>query len=388
MKIDPIRATKFATMLRKFGSAQPSIPTIDAPDVEAPDGIGALITAYMMWDATPALATAAIASIRRETVDFNELRVLLEGEVVAIIGPKYPHAFERAERLHRALNDVYKRQHRTSLDHLRSQARREQRAYVEGISCIVPFVAHRTLVSAFQHPLVPIDDTTVEAMHLQGIADPLATTDLVTAWMHKHVKADDAARVHRALLAFTEDAWKSAGRSGFRLRENLRDRHEKSGIVARPKIPPEAVAPVGDGVPAGTQPLNSAGMPNRPSAHPTRVPLQIVARPLVRPLAVPSTVAPPPPVAKIEIKPLVKPAASPAPKALVKLAAVTKSAKQTKSKPSSAARAKILAASKKSAKQVSKPAAREKPKSKAQTKVKSLSKPKPKPKSKPKSRRR
>ena len=179
MKIDPIRATKFATLLKKHGAAQPHLPTLDAPDAEAPDGIGSLIIGYLLWDSTPALAAAAVTAIRRETVDFNELRVLLEGEIVSIIGKNYPHAFERAERLRRALNDVYKRQHRTSLDHLRSQGRREQRAYVEGISGMITFVAHRTLVAAYQHPLVPIDDTIVEALYMHGIADPLATADMV-----------------------------------------------------------------------------------------------------------------------------------------------------------------------------------------------------------------
>ena len=84
------------------------------------------------------------------------------------MGPKYPFVDERATRLRATLNDIYRRQHRTSLDHLRNASRKDQRGYLEGLAEIPPFVIVLTLQFAFELPAPIVDETMVELLHRMG----------------------------------------------------------------------------------------------------------------------------------------------------------------------------------------------------------------------------
>jgi hypothetical protein len=147
MKVELVRAPKFGAILRKHNGALVLGETPVLPGHEANDPLAILLTNFLLWESTPKLAEEALGRLSRLVVDANELRVMLEREVIETIGDKYPFVEERAARLRATLNDVFRRQHRTSLDHLRNLSRKDQRAYLDGLADIPPFVAGRTAVS-------------------------------------------------------------------------------------------------------------------------------------------------------------------------------------------------------------------------------------------------
>jgi hypothetical protein len=224
MKVEPVRGSKFTSVVRRYGAAPaPATPVLAGHD--AADPLAILLTNYLLWESSASLAEDALARLSRVIVDANELRVMLEGEVAEAIGDKYPFVEERARRLRATLNDIFRRQHRTSLDHLRNAPRKDQRSYIEGLAEIPPFVAGRTLSIAFELPSPFIDDTTVELLHQQGVVEPSATTAEVGQWIAKHHRLEELGKVNAALAALSGEGWSSAGRQPTRIRAAYLARH-------------------------------------------------------------------------------------------------------------------------------------------------------------------
>jgi len=225
MKVEPIRAPKFAALVKKYATGTPTFPTPVLEGCDAADPLAILLTNYLLWESTPALAEEALSRIARVVVDVNDLRVMLESEVREVIGEKYPFVEERAVRLRATLNDIFRRQHRTSLDHLRNASRKDQRAYLEGLAEIPHFVAGRTLLVAFELPAPIVDDTAVEVLHQNGVVEPTATTADVAAWIGKSHRIEELPKVHHALAQLSREAWDAAGRNGHRIRAGYLARH-------------------------------------------------------------------------------------------------------------------------------------------------------------------
>ena len=225
MKIEPVRGPKFAALVRKYGTGTPSFATPLLEGSDPSDPLAVLLSNYLLWESTPKLAEEALARIARVVVDANDLRVMLEREVIETIGEKYPFVEERALRLRSTLNDIFRRQHRTSLDHLRNASRKDQRGYLEGLAEIPPFVSGRTMLVAFELPAAIADDTTVEVLHQQGIVEPRATTLEVVQWIGKNHRLEELPKVHHALAQMVAEAWSGAGKNGTRIRDAYLSRH-------------------------------------------------------------------------------------------------------------------------------------------------------------------
>ena len=225
MKIEPVRGPKFAALVRKYGTGAPSFATPLLDGSDPADPLAVLLSNYLLWESTPKLAEDALARIARVVVDANDLRVMLEREVIETIGEKYPFVEERAQRLRSTLNDIFRRQHRTSLDHLRNASRKDQRGYLEGLAEIPPFVSGRTMLVAFELPAAIADDTTVEVLHQQGVVEPRATTIEVVQWIGKNHRLEELPKVHHALSQMVAEAWSGAGKNGTRIRDAYLTRH-------------------------------------------------------------------------------------------------------------------------------------------------------------------
>lgn len=209
-------ATKLAPILKRFASA-PVAPKADgkveaaAADARAEhllDPIATLVHAFLLWEANMSLAGQALARFREECVDFNELRVCLPEEIMSMLGSRYPFGEERANRMRRALNDLYRREHKVSLEHALAMGKREQKAYIENLDGMVPFVASRLLLLHFACPGVPVDEQLAEIFREQKFVPKEATTaEIAQALAKQHTTVEDCAKVHHALVAFADSCW-------------------------------------------------------------------------------------------------------------------------------------------------------------------------------------
>jgi len=178
----------------------------------ATDPIETLVESFLLWEASTAQRTAAIERIRKECVDFNELRVCLPEEIISILGSRYPFVDERATRMRRSLNDLYKREHKVSLDHVTALGKREQRHYVENLDGMLPFVSSRILLFHFGQAMVPVDDQLAELFREQKlVAKEASTAEIAHALVHLNGKQsaslDESMKLHFAMTAYVDAAW-------------------------------------------------------------------------------------------------------------------------------------------------------------------------------------
>jgi len=198
-----INTTKLGALLKKHASTEPT--PVPEP-VSGKDPIHSLAFAFLLWEATTTEAVEAWMRVREAIVDDNDLRISLPFEIVELLGPKYPRAMERSERMRASLNDIYRREHSVSLARLAPMGKREQRAYIESLEGMAPFVAARTLLVCYGVHGVPIDERICAALADGGAVE--AGTDPVElgSVLGRQVKAEQAEAFHLALLTVADAA--------------------------------------------------------------------------------------------------------------------------------------------------------------------------------------
>ncbi len=193
-------ARKFQTLLKRVKT------THRANDFPQRDPVAELIFGFLMWNAPRRSAESALQRIARSTVDHNDLRVSLNEEIAAILGDQYPMVQQRSARMREALQEVFAREHILSLDMLHQRSKKDVRAYLESLPGITPFVAAHTTLVAFEGHAVPVDDRLVESLLHEGVIDPEATVEQITAFLERHVRAEQALVTHAVM-----QAWADAG---------------------------------------------------------------------------------------------------------------------------------------------------------------------------------
>lgn len=134
-----------------------TLATPEPPPGQADPILAQLLYSILLCDTAIAQAQTAMARLRDEVVDCNELRVCTRSELASMLGARFPRAAERADRLKAALNDIYLRQHALSLEHLTESTKRQARTYIESIEGVPPYAAARTLLLELTVHAFPVD---------------------------------------------------------------------------------------------------------------------------------------------------------------------------------------------------------------------------------------
>lgn len=204
MKNPQESAKAFATLIRKIGKSPKPVPLEDG------DPVSVLVMSFLMWEATSTKATTAYKRLSERVVDFNDLRVSMPDEMVEWIGPRYPMAFDRCQRLRAALRHTYKREHAVSFDRLNGMGRREIKRYLRSLDGIAAYVADRVTLLCYDAHCIPVDDRLRRALVKGGVADESIAIPELGSWLARQVKASDAVDAHRSLQAWSDRVGTSA----------------------------------------------------------------------------------------------------------------------------------------------------------------------------------
>ena len=164
-----------------------------------------LVHAFLSYNAPLGEADAAYGRIMEQMVDFNELRVTTENELLELIGEDSPAARERVARMHDALHEVYERERCTSIDRLADAPKREARSWLQSLPGMAPYVeASVSLLSLAAHAF-PVDDRLLEGLKSAEVVAPDATVADATSFVERNVKAEEAVETHLLLRAWLDD---------------------------------------------------------------------------------------------------------------------------------------------------------------------------------------
>jgi endonuclease III len=181
--------------------------------LEDGDPVTVMVMSFLMWESTTVRATAAFKRLMDRVVDYNDLRVSMPHEMVEWVGPRYPLALERCQRLRAALRHTYKREHAVSLDRLRDMGRREVKSYLRSLDGIALYVADRVTLLCFDAHCIPVDARLHRSLVKTGVGDETVEICDMASWLARQVKAADALSTHRALQRWSDRVASSAARA-------------------------------------------------------------------------------------------------------------------------------------------------------------------------------
>jgi len=183
--------TAYATRLKKaYAEHRQSAPKPDLP--AADDPLRRLAIAILAVSSSDAEAEHALDRALSSMAGWNEIRVSSAEEVYAAIGNRLADGLQHCRRLIDALNDVYDRENRLSLDRLKGIGRREARQYLEGLSGVDEYAVASVLLWSLGGHGIPVNDALWKALRDAHLVHPGASRGEVQAFLERHVSAADA----------------------------------------------------------------------------------------------------------------------------------------------------------------------------------------------------
>ncbi len=196
------QAKKLDALIKRLAGEHPDTPGVGATP-PAPEGadpiVHEMVYAFLLWEAGPRLAGAALEAVQNEYVDYNETRIGMSDEVEELLPKRYPLAPERCQRLRASLNAVFKREHALSLASLDEMAKRDSRAVLDSLEGMTPFVASRVTLLGLGAHTFPIDNRLVGILADSGVCDAEEPADSVASRLERHFRAGQAAPAYLLL---------------------------------------------------------------------------------------------------------------------------------------------------------------------------------------------
>lgn len=155
------------------------------------DPIRAIVYASLLSGASWKRVDEAIKKFEDEFVDFNELRVATELEVIDLVGEELPGIEDKAAIMRNVLHGIFDRENSYKLDRLGELKKAELRDYLRGLPMINPFVEAFVTLAAFEHNAFPVDDEMHGYLVDEECVDPDSTLDEAQTFLEQNVKGDD-----------------------------------------------------------------------------------------------------------------------------------------------------------------------------------------------------
>ena len=203
-----------------------------AEGAAAADRVEIMVEGILQADATGKQAVAAIAALKEEFVDFNELRVAPPKEIAECIGHNYPGAGDKAEMMSGVLGTIYNRTCGINIDYMERMTKRDLRRHLAELGLSPYAVSYLTLMGFGGHA-VPVDPTLVECLEMDGYIHPGSDLNDVQGFLERIIAHKNAVACHYELRAHVEgSAKKLAKRRQARARAEARARAKAEAQAA------------------------------------------------------------------------------------------------------------------------------------------------------------
>jgi endonuclease III len=177
--------------------------------------VALLVRSMLHWDAPSSRALGAMRRIEASLVDFNELRVCQADELHALLGDRYPKAFDRSTSLRSVLGAIYAKHHSVSLEAISKLSKAKASEYLYDLAGMPPFVAARMMLLGFGAHAAPVDERILCILREARVIEPDATTEQAGRVLERTLSAGELPACY-ALLQCAADELPEAARTGAR----------------------------------------------------------------------------------------------------------------------------------------------------------------------------
>jgi endonuclease III len=207
--------TFYAAQLKKlYAKLCPSAPPPSIPEPDEP--LMRLVIAILGMGCSDAEAERAINQALTVMVDLNEIRVSGAYELHKAMGNAIPQGAQRCQCLIDALQAIYSRENRLSLERLKELGRREARHCLEQLKGVDEYAAACVSLWSLGGHAIPVNDRLLQALRDEKVVNPSSDRAEVQAFLERHVSAADAKAFCLIMRSFAETSRQASkkGRTG------------------------------------------------------------------------------------------------------------------------------------------------------------------------------
>ncbi|MCO6437811.1 MAG: hypothetical protein J5J06_12035 [Phycisphaerae bacterium] len=186
------QGTLYAKRIKKLFESVRSSNKVDVP-TEPDDPLRRLAIAILSESDGSDTAEAIVERLTSNLVGWNEVRVSTVEELLRAAGESGSATpVPYFERLVRALQAVYDKEHNVSLDRLKSIGRREARQYLEALDGVGPYAAASVTLWSLGGHGIPVDDGILDVLRSEELVHPTADRAEVQAFLERNIPAAQA----------------------------------------------------------------------------------------------------------------------------------------------------------------------------------------------------
>ena len=183
--------TLYADRLKKaYAKVKGGISAADIPELRDP--VHCLALGVLGTDNGPDRAERQLNKALALVVDWNEIRVSNAAEVSDLVGDHSADSLRRCQHLIDALQAIYDRENKVTLDRIKSLGRREARQYLESLKGVDEYAVAYVVLWSFGGHAIPVWNQVLGGLREAQLVHPTASRAEIQAFLERNVSAADA----------------------------------------------------------------------------------------------------------------------------------------------------------------------------------------------------
>ncbi|MDO8301908.1 MAG: hypothetical protein Q7T18_01575 [Sedimentisphaerales bacterium] len=166
----------------------------------------ALIYAIVSENMTDSAACTAIKKLARHFVDWNDLRVSRDEEIVDVLGKDTAENQHVAETLTQSLNTIFNKYDVVNLDALQEGGKRQAKALLEKLLPASRFVINYTVLTALDGHAVPLTPKMFDYLKNNEMVQPDAAIEEIEGFLERQISASQAYEFYAVFRQESESA--------------------------------------------------------------------------------------------------------------------------------------------------------------------------------------
>lgn len=196
--------------------------------------VAVMIEAILQADSDPRAAKQAFETLKKEYVDFNELRISPLKDIVDRLGKEYPNAWAKAAEITTSLKKVFSRTYDVSIDYMADMTKKDLRRHLREVG-LSPYAASYVTLNVFDGHAIPIDTDLLDVLKMEEYVDPESDLDEVQGFLERVIAHKDAIAAHHVFRSHVKKSVKAMEKYRHMRREAARQAEEAARKIREEK---------------------------------------------------------------------------------------------------------------------------------------------------------
>ena len=170
----------------------------------------ALIYGIISENMSESAAQSAIKSIASNFVNFNDLRVSLEEEIVEMLGQDTPEIRNTVFVLKKVLGNLFRKYNKVSLAELKKIGKRQAKKILEQMEGVSNFAVNYCMLTSLGGHAIPLTARMTEYLRSNGLIHPEADEQEIEGFLTRQISAANGYEFYALLRGHSESDGRGA----------------------------------------------------------------------------------------------------------------------------------------------------------------------------------